>query len=199
MVIGRVGGSVAMPADFALLATMNPCPCGFLHDRQGRCTCTAHDVSRYRSRLSGPLLDRIDLQVQVRGVAWDDLSDRAPGEASAVVRARVVEARRVQTERGEGESPCNARLGAEEVRSSCHPVDRAGVGLLRQAVERLHLSARGFERVLKVARTVADMAGSEGVRAEHVAEALQYRLTATRRSDGPHTPFTSPTSSGATS
>jgi magnesium chelatase family protein len=172
---------------------MNPCPCGFAGEPDGRCKCTPHDVDRYRARLSGPLLDRIDLQVRVRRVTWDQLQDATLAESSATVRARVVEARNLQTgRRGSGERQqakqggssdsssrgrSNARLTPAEVRLHCLPTAAPATRLLRDAVERYHLSARGFDRVLKVSRTIADLAGDSVVEAPHIAEALQYRLT----------------------
>ena len=192
VVISRVDASIRMPADFALVATMNPCPCGHLGDSD-RCRCTAHDVDRYRSRLSGPLLDRIDLQVRVERVSWDELSTPRPAEPTAAVRARVVQARQIQEQRtarstgrpgaheaaagweGPRQRP-NARLTPAEVRQHCLPTSRAGKQLLRAAVDRYRLSARGFDRVLKVARTIADLGQAAVVAPEHLAEALQFRL-----------------------
>ncbi len=176
-VVGRVHCTVALPADFALVATMNPCPCGY-RDTPGRdCRCTPVQVLTYRARVSGPLLDRIDLQVRVRPVPWEDLDGDRPGESSAAVRGRVAEARRRQGARFRRGRPVrdNAHLEPEEVRRWCRP-DEAGRQLLRQALERLELSARGHDRVQKVARTIADLEGVERVGRGQVAEALQYRI-----------------------
>lgn len=182
--ISRVDASVRMPAEFALVATMNPCPCGFHGSPGGRCTCTPHDVDRYQGRVSGPLLDRIDLQVRVGRVGWQELEDARPSESSAAVRGRVVHARGIQIARAaaqesesDGVGPCNARLDPAATRRHCLPPSPEGRALLRRAVDRYELSARGFNRLLKVSRTIADLAGSAAVEVPHLAEALQYRLT----------------------
>jgi len=150
------------------------CQCGYLGDTQRTCSCTIQQVQRYRSRVSGPLLDRIDIQVEVRPVAYSDLSAHAAAEPSAAIRARVCRARQVQLERFRGRLFRNAQIGARDLRTYCL-MDPAADQLLRQAMEKLALSARAYTRILKVARTIADLDGSDPIRAAHVAEAIQYR------------------------
>jgi magnesium chelatase family protein len=200
VLVSRVGGSVCMPADFSLVATMNPCPCGYLDEGDGRCQCTPHDVARYRGRLSGPLLDRIDLQVRVGRVPWEELCRSDKAESTADVLARVMRARAAQVERGpRGAGRPNAGLSAARVRELCTPTDRGGRQLLRQAVDALQLSARAYDRVLKVARTIADLDQTPSVRAPHLAEALQYRLRTGGRSLSDIDPaFATPITHGAT-
>jgi magnesium chelatase family protein len=174
--IARAARTASFPARFVLVAAMNPCPCGFRGDGRRECRCTPTQVARYRGRLSGPLRDRLDLIVPVPAVPVTAITDAAAGEGSAVVRARVYAARAVQRTRYGADGPrTNASLRGGAVTTLCHP-DAAGRALLRRAIEKLGLSARGYDRVLKVSRTIADLAGSDIVTAEHVAEALQYRL-----------------------
>jgi magnesium chelatase family protein len=169
--ISRAARQAEFPARFQLVAAMNPCPCGYLGHPSGRCRCTPEQVNRYRGRISGPLLDRIDLHIEVPGLPEHELLDAPPGEASAVVRQRVVAARGRQVAR---QGKANAELSGSEIDRHC-PLDPAGSALLRQAIARLNLSARAFHRVLKLARTLADLAGAEAIAAPHVAEAVQYR------------------------
>lgn len=174
--IARASRTAVFPARFVLVAAMNPCPCGFAGDERRACRCTPVQIARYRGRLSGPLRDRIDLIVEVPAVPAEVLSDAPPGESSAVVRARVCAARQAQLARyGNGGPRTNAELRGHAVATWCRP-DARGRALLRRAAEQLGLSARGYDRILKVARTVADLAGAAHVAADHVAEALQYRL-----------------------
>lgn len=173
--IARAAGAIDYPAAFMLVAAMNPCPCGFYSDAQKECRCTPMQVTRYRSRVSGPLLDRIDIQVEVPAVAYEALASPASGEPSEAVRERVNQARRVQVERfGATGIHANARMSARDVRCYCG-VDAAAAQLLETAVTRLGLSARAYVRILKVGRTIADLAGSEDIRSPHIAEAIQYR------------------------
>ena len=169
--ISRAAQQADFPARFQLVAAMNPCPCGYLGHYSGRCRCTPDQVQRYRSRISGPLLDRIDLHVEVPTMRERELADAQAGEPSRAVQMRVEAARAKQLER---QGVPNARLEGGAIERHC-AADDAALELLRQAISRLALSARGFHRVLNAARTIADLAGSERLRTLHVAEALQYR------------------------
>jgi magnesium chelatase family protein len=150
---------------------MNPCPCGHAGSRDGRCTCTAEQVARYRRKLSGPLLDRMDVVIEVPLLGAAEMQDLPAGEPSAVVRERVARAWQVQQTR---QAMANSRLAPAAVDRLCTP-DATGRKLLAQAIERLRLSARAYHRILKVARTIADLAGTHQIGATHVAEAIQYR------------------------
>lgn len=174
--ISRAQGTVTFPANFMLVGAMNPCPCGFLGDPTRECTCSPTTIARYQKRLSGPLLDRIDIHVEVPRVEYEKLTDRRIGERSADVRARVLVARDRQMRRFASlpRVSCNADMGPAEVRQFCE-VEPAAEPLLKAAMQRLQLSARAFHRILKLARTIADLAGSDGIAAPHLAEALQYR------------------------
>lgn len=173
--IARASGSVSFPADITLITAMNPCPCGYLGDPQHTCSCAVQQVQRYRSRISGPLLDRIDIQIEVRAVPYRELAAHAPGEASAGIRARVERARQIQLERFRGRALFrNAQMPARDVTRYC-AIDAGAERLLAQAMDRLALSARAYTRILKVARTIADLAAADRITAAHVAEAVQYR------------------------
>ena len=174
--VARAARTAIFPARFVLVAAMNPCPCGFSGDERRPCRCTPAQTAKYRGRLSGPLRDRIDLVVEVPAVPVSAITDAAPGEASAVVRARVCAARQIQQARYGSSGPrTNAELRGRLMAQACR-VDADGRGLLRRAVDQFGLSARGYDRVLKVARTIADLDSAERVLTGHVAEALQYRL-----------------------
>ncbi len=173
--ISRAQGSLTFPANFMLIAAMNPCPCGYFGDAEKECTCSLSTVSHYQKRISGPLLDRIDIHVDVPRVAYDKLSGDRLGEPSATIRQRVEKARDIQRRRFEGTAlSCNADMGPAEVRQYC-PVDEAGQSLLRAAMRQLSMSARAYHRILKLARTIADLAGVERIETAHLAEAIQYR------------------------
>ena len=170
--VARAAARVDYPAQFQLVAAMNPCPCG--HLGEARCRCTPDQVARYRGKLSGPLLDRIDLHIEVPALAEGELQGKAAGETSAAVRTRVTVARAAQLAR---QGKPNNRLATKEIDKLCVP-DAAGAQLLKQAIARLGLSARAYHRVLKVARTIADLAGAERIASAHVAEAIHYRRAA---------------------
>ncbi len=173
--ISRAALSLTYPADFMLVAAMNPCPCGFFGDLQHDCSCTPAMIQRYRSRLSGPLLDRIDLHVEVPRVPHKDLTDVRPAETSATIRARVNRARSIQRERlAPFGLHTNSQMQARHIRRFCQ-LDNAGETLLEQVTDRLGLSARSFTRILKLARTIADLAGAEQIDTSHLSEAIQYR------------------------
>lgn len=174
--VSRAKYSVRYPASFMLVAAMNPCPCGYYNHPTRPCTCSAGQVQRYLSRISGPLLDRIDIQVEITPVPFETISSAQPGESSERIRERVVRARAVQEERYR-EAPgihCNAQMDSALLERYAQP-DREGRALLRTAMEQLNLSARAYGRILKVARTVADIEGSERVLPSHIAESVGYR------------------------
>jgi magnesium chelatase family protein len=178
--ISRASGSLTFPASFQLIAAMNPCPCGYYGDALKPCTCSPGTVTRYQKRISGPLLDRFDIHIEVPRVEYDKLSDFRLGEPSAVVQARVEKARARQRQRyanlasSDGQILCNSDMRPAEVRQFCQ-LDDTSRSLMRTAMNQLQLSARAYHRVLKLARTIADLAGSENIGPAHLAEALQYR------------------------
>ncbi len=173
--ISRAGGTVTYPASFMLCASMNPCPCGHYGSKKRRCTCTPNDIRRYRARISGPLLDRIDIQVEVDGVEYDDLVSETKAESSEAVKARADSARKIQRERFANTTvSSNAEMREKETKEFCR-LDSEGEQVLREAFERLNLSARARSRILKVARTIADLDLSENIKAEHLYEAISYR------------------------
>jgi len=179
ILLSRAGVSVRYPASFMLVAAMNPCPCGFLGDPVHPCTCSLRDIQQYRKRLSGPFLDRIDIFIEVPRLPVDDLFSPGKGESSREVRARVTAARRIQWERMKDRSGlfCNAQLDSAGVREYC-TLDEEAKSILKRAVARFSLSARAHVRVLRVARTIADLDGEKRIKAAHVAEAIQYRTAA---------------------
>jgi magnesium chelatase family protein len=188
--ISRAQGSLTFPANFMLVGAMNPCPCGYYGDPIKECTCSSGVIIRYQKRISGPLLDRIDIHVEVPRVAYEKLSDTRLGEPSALVQARVEAARQRQRERFAAEKvftpklgsatqidgviTCNADMRPAEVRVHCQ-LDETGRSLMKTAMNQLQLSARAYHRSLKLARTIADLAGSDEIKPPHLAEALQYR------------------------
>ena len=173
--VSRAIGSINYPAGFMLVAAMNPCPCGFFTDPQKECVCTPLQIQRYRSRVSGPLLDRIDIQVEVPALRYQDLASKDAGESSDSIRERVNAARAIQLQRFlKRNIHRNAQMGARDIKRHCQLKDDAEK-LLENAINRLGLSARAYSRVLKVGRTIADLAGSEEIQSGHIAEAIQYR------------------------
>jgi magnesium chelatase family protein len=175
--VARAARTAVFPARFMLVGAMNPCPCGFSTDPSRECRCTPRELAHYRERLSGPLRDRLDLTVEVPAVPIDVLTDSdSRGESSAVVRERVVAARARQAARYSSDGiTTNAQLTAALMAAHCG-TDRAALRMLRTAVQKMSLSARGYDRVRKVARTIADLAGEERLQADHLAEALQFRM-----------------------
>ncbi|MBN1955981.1 MAG: YifB family Mg chelatase-like AAA ATPase [Anaerolineae bacterium] len=173
--IARSTGTLTFPAQFILIAAMNPCPCGYWGDPTRECTCSPANVTRYQKRISGPLLDRIDIHIEVPRVDIDKLTDDRWGELSAAIRERVEQARERQQHRfADTPLTCNAEMGPTEVRQICR-LDDAGQALMRAAMRQLQMSARAFHRILKLARTIADLAGCEKIETAHLAEAIQYR------------------------
>ena len=176
VMISRVHGSIEFPARLMLVAAMNPCPCGFLGDIDRECTCTPFEINRYKSRISGPLLDRIDIHIEVPRIKYRDIRDqKKQNEKSNLIRERVVKARKIQELRFCGTPiTSNAQMGSKEVRYYCQLTGN-GTKLLKDAFERLYLSVRAYYRILKVARTIADLCESDEIGQEHIAEAIQYR------------------------
>jgi magnesium chelatase family protein len=174
--ITRVSGSLTYPANFVLIAAQNPCPCGYHGDPVKECTCSPTMIARYQKKISGPLLDRIDIHIEVPRVEYEKLSDQRLGETSQAIRARVERARMVQRERFREVKgvACNAEMRPAEIREYCE-LDAAGQALIKAAMRQMHLSARAYHRILKLARTIADLARSERIEAAHLAEAVQYR------------------------
>lgn len=174
--VSRAKYSVEYPCNFMFVASMNPCPCGYFGDPHHRCTCTPGQISRYLSKISGPLLDRIDIHCEIQAVPFAQLSQMEPGEPSSVIRQRVIAARQIQAERFKDCKGihCNAQMTEKMLHIFAEP-DTQSLEMLRMAMERLKLSARAYTRILKVARTIADLEGSEKVLSQHIAEAIGYR------------------------
>ncbi len=179
VVIGRAKMSITYPARFLLLASMNPCPCGYFSDPVRECTCSPYQISRYRKKISGPLLDRFDIHIQVPSLRFEEITKKELGESSNVIRQRVIKARMIQTERfkeikGKRRIFANSQMETKEIRRFCQ-ISRESENLLKNAIEKFGFSARAYDRILKVARTIADLAGSEGIEPVQIAEAIQYR------------------------
>ena len=173
--VSRVAGTLTFPARFMLVCAMNPCKCGWFGHPSGRCKCSEHEVRRYHSRISGPLLDRIDLIVEVPALDYEELRRKKPAESSAEIKKRVNAAREIQRKRFAGDSSMsNSRISPKALRQHC-ALDEEGEGLMKAAFDSMGLSARSYDRILRVARTIADLEGSETIQSQHLAEAIQYR------------------------
>ena len=173
--ISRAATAITYPAGFMLVAAMNPCPCGYLGDNKHECHCSHHQIHRYRSKISGPLLDRIDLHVEVPAVPYKDLSQQAPSEPSAQIRHRITDARSIQSKRFAGSKiHCNAQMANRHIKKHCQ-INQAADLLLEAAIDKLGLSARAYNRILKISRTIADLEKAPDITPHHIAEAIQYR------------------------
>ena len=174
--ISRARVTVDYPASFMLIAAMNPCPCGYYNHPEKECVCSPGIVKSYLNKISGPLMDRIDLHVEVTPVPFNELADAKPGEKSEPVRQRVIGARKIQNDRFKDQKNIhnNAQMGSRDIANYCK-LDESGLNLLKRAMEKLSLSARAYDRIIKVARTIADLDSSENILTEHLAEAIQYR------------------------
>jgi magnesium chelatase family protein len=174
--ISRSKMSIDYPANFMLMCAMNPCPCGNYGNPNQECTCNMNQIQKYVGKISGPLLDRIDIHVEVPAVKYNELASKREGETSAQIRRRVIAAREVQSQRFK-DMPgmySNADMQSNDIKQFCQ-IDTTGAELLKMAMDKLGLSARAYDRILKVSRTIADLAGSESIRPEHLSEAIQYR------------------------
>lgn len=175
LTLSRASGAYSYPARFMLIAAMNPCPCGYYGDGQRPCTCSELSVQRYRNRVSGPLLDRIDLHVDVPRLTFQEITQTNPSESSTQIRMRVDQARSIQRKRYHEESILNnAAMSSKQIKQFCR-LTTTGQELLNQAFRKLKLSARAYDRILKVSRTIADLSGAETIQPEHLAEAIGYR------------------------
>jgi len=179
--VARARGSVSYPAKFILIASMNPCPCGYYRDPEKECKCNPGEIIRYRRKVSGPFLDRIDIHLEVPRVKIDKLMTEEVAESSEEIRNRVAKARQIQTRRFGGRATkstdkimTNAEMNITQIKKICH-LDNTGEELLKNAMEKFVFSARAYHRILKVARTIADLAVSTEIKTEHLAEAIQYR------------------------
>jgi magnesium chelatase family protein len=174
--VSRIQGTVDYPCNFMFVASMNPCPCGYYNHPTKACVCTPGQISRYLNKISGPLLDRIDIQCEILPLSFEEISKAAPGEPSSAIRERVMNARSIQAQRF-AHVPgvhCNAQMSEKHLQEYC-TLDTESNELIRMAMSRLQLSARAYSRILKVARTIADLEGSESIQSHHVAEAIGYR------------------------
>lgn len=174
--ISRALMALTFPARFMLVSAMNPCPCGYFGDPNHHCTCTPGMIQRYVSKISGPLLDRIDIHIEVPTLSYQELSEKSVGESSEVIRERVNNARKRQLERYKDRKGmfCNAQLNSKDIRKYCI-IDEPSEQLLQMAIQKFGFSARAYDRILKVSRTIADLEDSEDIKAEHISEAIQYR------------------------
>ena len=174
--ISRAKYSTTFPCSFMFVASMNPCPCGYYNHPTKACVCTPGQIVRYLNKISGPLLDRIDLQIEITPLSFEEMSRTAPGETSAAIRERVIKARKIQEERFASEPGihCNAQMNSRLMKQYAQP-DEEGMILLREAMNRLQLSARAYDRILRLSRTIADLAGSDHILSEHISEAIGYR------------------------
>ena len=174
--VSRAAGSVTFPSEFMLVAAMNPCPCGYFGDLKRECRCGPTQVQRYRQRISGPLLDRIDLHIEVPAVEYRDVASERDEETSTTIRERVIRARHRQQERflGDRKVNCNARMATRHLKQHCK-LSQDSQELIRVAMSELNLSARAYDRILKVSRTIADLDCKNDISPEHVSEAIQYR------------------------
>ena len=172
--ISRASGTCSYPAEFMMVCAMNPCKCGWYGDPSGRCRCTEHAVETYRSRISGPLLDRVDIVIEVPAVPFEDLRSRSEAESSEDIRKRVNAARKIQNARFGMGNMNNGRMGPAQMRRYC-ALDEESAALMKDAFEMMGLTARSYDRILRVARTIADLDGAERIQSQHSAEAIQYR------------------------
>ena len=173
--ISRAATSLTYPARFMLVAAMNPCPCGYYSDPNNECTCTIPQIQRYRSKISGPLMDRIDIHIEVPAVKYRDLANRNAGESSREIKKRVDASRKIQLNRFKGvKIYSNAQMSNRHIKKFCQ-IDEASQKLLEMAIDKFGLSARAYTMILKVARTIADIEGGEDIQSAHLSEAIQYR------------------------